>query len=174
MPAVNTTAPRPRSRAGEEVWETTTEGTVWVVATSPNGRDRNISVGGRAGERLRISTMDREIAQDTASSEISDPFRNGLLRRVDADAGADPATASEQVFTTEELLVGFAKSAGAFRAFVDPLNELNARRMLEMVEVADASVSQRTYLQGVVAEKFRIHGSTPTYDEMARSGDAAR
>lgn len=162
----------PRTRPGEEVWETTTNGYVWVRKTDERGRTKLEKVGGKAGSRLRIKTLDREIAMEEAGE--SNPFVSGLLKRIDADQSEDPDTATEHALSTEELMVGFAKSGNAFRAFVDKLNEFNVRRMDSMAEGVDASASQISYLKEVIATKYRKGGDTPTYREMAERGDVAR
>lgn len=156
----------PRAREGQEIWETTTEGTVWVSVVDERNRERAVSVGGKVGSRLRLTALDREIVQDAILNSGSDPFTNGLLRRVDADQNLDPATSTDQAFSTEQLLVLFSKSGNAFQAAVRRLNEVNVRRMADMAEGVDASASQIAFLEALIEEKFRIHGSTPTYDEM--------
>lgn len=158
-----------RARPGEEIWETTTDGRVWVSQTDERGHTRETSVGGKAGSRLRISTIDREICQDRVMGP--DPFTNGMLRRVDADQATDPRTASDDVLSTEDLMVGFSKSGNAFRSYVDRLSEFNVRRMHEMAEMVDASQSQVTYLRTVITDRFRQEGDTPTYREMRQVGD---
>ena len=155
------------AREGEEVWETTTDGRVWIPL-DVRGREQAVTVGGRAGSRLRVRAIDREIAQDRCLDD--DPFTNGLLKRVDADQQSDPRTASPNVLSTEDLMVGFSKNGMAFRSFVDKLSEFNARRMAEMAEMVDGSTSQVSYLREVVA-RFKVEGDTPTYREMRASGE---
>lgn len=155
-----------RVREGEEIWETTTAGRVWVVTTDHRGHERRVSVGAKVGARLRITTVDREINQDRVMEDTSDPFRNGMLKRVDADQNTDERTASDQALTTEELLTVFAKSGMAFQAAVRKLNERNVRRLRELCEAVDASTSQVAFLDKYVDENFRQQGSMPSYDEM--------
>lgn len=160
-----------RARPGEEIWETVTEGRVWVVTTDHRGHERRTSVGGKAGARLRITTVDREINQDRIMEDTSDPFRNGMLRRVDADQNTDERTASDQALTTEQLVTVFAKSGMAFQSAVKKLNERNVRRLREMCEAVDASTSQVAFLDKHISENFRQHGSMPSYDEMMGADD---
>ncbi len=148
-----------KAREGEEVWETTTEATSWFKVTDDRGRERSVSVGGKVGARLRITTIDREINQDLAMYG-NDAFSNGLLRRVD-----DTTTNSVDALTDRELSIGFSKNGRAFQAFVDKLNELNVRRMRAMADEIDGSVAQVAYLDKVIREKYRIEGDTPSYRE---------
>lgn len=162
----------PRVREGEEIWETTTAGHVWVNKTDDRGRSKTERVGGKEGARLRIKTVDREIAQEEGGERNA--FDSGLLKRVDARAAEEPETQSAQALTTEELVVGFSKSGNAFQAYVNALSEINVRRMDDMAEAVDASASQINYLKRHIKEKYRVGGDTPTYKEMAERGDVAR
>ncbi len=148
-----------KARDGEEIWETTTESTSWFKVTDDRGRERSISVGGKLGARLRISSIDREINQDLVMHG-NDPFTNGMLRRLDDTSANSPDT-----FTDRELAVGFSKNGKAFQAFVDKLNELNVRRMKGMAGSFDATVAQVEYLDRVIKDKFRVEGDTPSYRE---------
>jgi hypothetical protein len=148
-----------KAREGEEIWETTTETTSWFRATDDRGRERSVSVGGKVGARLRISTIDREINQDLAMHG-GDPFSNGLLRRVD-----DTSANNADTLTNQQLMVGFSKNGRAFQAFVEKLTELNVRRMRTLANEIDATVAQVAHLDQVIKDKFRIEGDTPSYRE---------
>jgi len=165
----------PRAREGEEIWETTTDGLVWVPVVDSRGRQRDVSVGGKIGSRLRIATEDRELAEERLQDPTSSAFRNGMLVRIDTRAGdhADPDFDQGQEIATEELVAAFAKSGNAFQAYVGKLNELNQRRMLEMADAVDASVAQATFLKQVV-DQYRpsTEGPQPSVLEMQRRGEA--
>lgn len=148
------------------MWETTTTGVVWVPVVDERGRERDVRTGGKEGARLRLSITDREIAQERMMDPASDPFTNGLLRRVDADQNAVPDTVTDQALSTTELLVVFSKSGAAFQSAVRKLNEINVRRMRDVAETVDASTSQVTFLDAQIEERFRKHGSMPSYDEL--------
>jgi len=176
MTDTETTRRAPRAREGEEIWETTTEGLVWVPIVDTRGREKQVKVGGRVGSRLRIATEDRELAEERLQDPLASAFRNGMLVRVDSRAGdhADADYDQGQEITTEALVKAFAtKNGNAFHAFVDGLNELNTRRMYEMAAAVDASVAQVTYLQGRV-ETYRpvTEGVQPAVLEMQRRGEA--
>lgn len=166
MAARTRTTHTPRARDGEEIWETTTPGTVWVLVTDDRGKDKSVSVGGAVGQRLRLKSLDREINQDAILEDGSDPFTNGLLKRVDADQQQDPQTASDQVLDTEQLMAVFTKKGAAFNNAVGKLNELNVRRLAEMAEAVDASASQIAFLKEHIAEKYRLEGDTATWREL--------
>lgn len=173
MPAKTRTTHTPRARDGEEIWETTTEGKVWVTTTDDRGKEKAVSVGGKPGARLRIKSLDREVMQDAILQDGSDPFTNGLLKRIDADQQDDPQTASDQVLTTEQLMELFGKTGNAFQAGVRKLNELNVRRLREMAESLDAKASQIAFLDEHIETEFRQHGDTPTYRELKGIGETA-
>lgn len=162
-----------KARPGEEIWETTTEGTVWVATTDDRGRTKDVSVGGKVGARLRIKTEDREIVQDAILEDGSDPFTNGLLRRVDADQNADERTRSDQALTTEDLMAIYDKKGNAFQAAVKKLNEFNVRRLREVAEGLDATASQISFLDTYLEENYRGGGDTPTYRELKGLGETA-
>lgn len=166
MPGRQRVAHTPKAREGEEIWETTTPGRVWVTTTDDRGREKQISVGPGVGQRLRLKSTDREVAQDSVLDDASDPFTNGLLKRVDADQQLDASTKSDQALDTDQLLALFAKKGNAFQAAVAKLNELNVRRLSEMAEAADASASQIAHLKEVIVENYRQEGDTPTYREI--------
>ena len=156
---------RPR-RAGEEIWETTISGRVWVETTNEKGAPRMVSVGGREGARLRITTEDREIAQERIINRDLDPFVNGSLVRVDADQQNDERTKSVDALSTEQLIQVFSKTGKAFQTKVDGLGELTVRRMMDIAEQVDATNSQINYLRKSIEERWPIGGDTPTYREM--------
>jgi predicted type IV restriction endonuclease len=160
-----------RARSGEEIWETTTAGRVWVTTTDHRGHERDVSVGGKIGARLRITTVDREINQDRVLEELSDPFRNGLLRRLDADQNVEERTTTDQALTTDDLVTVFAKHGSAFQAAVRNLNERNVRRLREMAEAVDATTSQVTFLDQHLEAKYRRHGAMPSYKDMMAAND---
>ena len=134
-------------REGQEVWETTTDGVVWIPTVDARNRERLVRVGESAGSRLLISTLDREVAQDRVRPDGTDPFRNGMLRRVDVDQNLDENTRSEHALSTDQLTAIFGRSGTAFRSAVDKLSEFNVRRLNDLAEPMDASASQTTYLR---------------------------
>lgn len=166
-----TTAPRlVRTKEGEEAWETTTGATIYLGITNPRGHSKVKKFGGKPGSRVRISTTDREINQDAITNEDSDPFSNGLLKRLDKDQNEDESTATDQALDTEELMALFGKSGNAFQSAVRALNERNVRRLRAIAEDVDASASQISFLDEHITEHYRIEGSRESYDELVRDG----
>lgn len=155
---------RIRAREGEEIWESTVAGQVWVETTDDRGRSKSIPVRGYG--RLRISPLDRELCQEQVVDPANDPFINGMLIRLDADQGEDPKTASEFALTTEQVAEIFALTGEGFKDRVDALNEVTIRRMIEMADAVDATTGQVSYLKETVETRFAIGGDTPTYREM--------
>lgn len=167
---VTTTDKRPRAREGEEIWATTTAGTIYYVTTDSRGHEKQRKVGGKEGSRMRITTVDRELNQDAIDKTESDPWSNGLLKRLDQDQNDHEATQSTQAFETEELMAFFAKTGNAFQSQVRRLDERNVRRMRGMAEDVDASASQIQFLTDHIEEHYKIQGSMPSYDEMVTDG----
>jgi hypothetical protein len=173
MPGRVRTQHQPKAREGEEIWETTTAGTIWAMVTDDRGKEKSVSVGGAVGQRLRIKSLDREIGQDRVLDDASDPFVNGLLKRVDADQNLDERTQSEQVLSTEELMAIFDSTGNAFQSKVRKLNELNVRRLRDAAETLDAKASQLAFLDEHIAENYKGGGDTVTYREMQADRDVA-
>lgn len=159
-------APNVRAREGEEVWETTTAGRVWVEVTNERGLPRAISAGGRSGARLRITVEDRELVQERIVTPEHDPFTNGLLVRIDGDQQTNARTKSPDALNTEQLMKVFSKTGKTFQSMVDSFGEVTVRRMLEMAEDVDATNSQISYLRKIIDDRYRVGGDTPTYREM--------
>lgn len=160
---------RPRSTSGqvgrslkprdenEEVWQITVPGTIHLQVTqySRHGGQpvtADLSVGpGRKDWQIRISTEDREYNQGLCSDPLLDPFRNGLLFRVDKDQKADEETAPiDAAVSTQDLLDIYSKNGNAFHAAVDKLSEMTLRRLRDMAEAVDASFAQVQHIDSVL------------------------
>lgn len=171
MTTTNTELP---VRAGDELWEITVPGRVWVNTVNARGVSKAISVGGREGARLRIATLDREITQEGVVNPEDDPFLNGMLRRLDADQNADETTKTEHALSTEDLLLVFSQSQAKFRKTVDGMSEINVRRMHDIARDVDASLSQIEYLKEAVNTRWPISsGETPVYKELKAAQQVA-
>jgi hypothetical protein len=144
----------------EEIWETTGEGRIWVEVTGTDGKDRPVSVGGRPGQRLRISEYDRLRAQEIILDDNADPFRNGMLIRVGGEQ------LSEQALSADAVAEIFTHTGRDFLDLIEPLNEYNTRRLLAAADSLDATNSQIQALQARVEEKWPIGGDTPMYREL--------
>lgn len=153
-------------RPGEEIWELTVPGRVHIEVTNHRGRPQDLTVVG-TGSRLRLSTTDREVAQERIRLPEHDPFTNGMLRRIDSAARAEDRARDE--LSDEELAEVFALTGDEFEDIVGALSETNIRRMKAMAESVDAAASQITFLAKLVEERYAVGGSTPTYEEMMRA-----
>lgn len=153
-----------RRREGEEIWESLIQGDIWVPVTDAQGKERTVRV--RGGGKLRLTPLDRELIQEICVSSDLDMFTNGFLRRIDADQNEDPKTASNVALDVGDLVAVFELGGDEFNAKVDTLNEICVRRMIDLADAADATVSQANYLKESLAERWPIGGDTPTYREM--------
>jgi hypothetical protein len=163
MPAPSGT----KAREGEEVWELTTAGRLWLHVTSytRTGQPitKDVSYGpNKAGHKIRISEDDRHINQENCADDHTDPFRNGMLVRVDKSQQDDDETASENAIGTDELMAIFAKNGNAFQSAVKKLNEVNVRRLYDLAEPLDATAKQVEFLTDYIAETYRKGGPQPS------------
>lgn len=152
-------------RAGEEIWELMVPGRVHVEVTNHRGRPQNLSVVGKKS-RLRISTTDREIAQERIRVAENDPFRNGMLRRVDSKVVDTQRDDNE--LSDDDLREVFNLTGADFESLVRTLSEVNVRRLREMTEDVDASASQIAFLRKHIEDTWPIGGTVPSWDEMQR------
>lgn len=164
MPATAAAPPAPHEVM--ETWEITTPGRVWLKVTTHNRHGqpiiKDISLGPqRVGQKLKITQADREMNQEDVADTAFDPFRNGLLVRVDADQNSDPNTESVDALTTQQLMDIFAKHGNAFRASVEKLGEVPIRRLREMADALDATVKQVSFLDEVIEERYVKRASQP-------------
>lgn len=169
-----TTAKPVKAREGEEVWELTVPGRVWVKVTkfTRTGHPVTEAVSWgpkKQGQQFRISTSDREMNQESVQDPQNDIFRNGMLVRVDADQNEDEDTASEDAVSTEDLLSIFNKNGNAFQSAVRKLGELPIRRMREIADAVDATNAQVRFLDELIEERYRRGGAQPDV-ELALDG----
>lgn len=148
-----------------EIWESTIPGRVSMVVENSAGRQQTISVIGK-GNRLRLSKLDRELAEEGIRRPDNNPFRNGMLVRVDGKEH-DP---SMDELSDDDLKAIFDLDQNDFQATVYELGQVNVRRLKAMVAEVDASKSEIDYLDQLIATRWPIGGSMPSYDEMQPSG----
>ncbi len=155
------------ARAGEEVWELTTGGAVWVKVLDSKGVERDKSVKGR-GSRLRLSTADRQIAQERIRKAKNDPFTNGTLILLAGDEEAREETASPSALTDEELLGLLAKKQSApFKKSLEELSEVAYRRLRALLkDNDDVTALQQKALQEVYDANYN-----PNKDWVDPGGD---
>lgn len=158
-----------KPREGEELWAIQVQGSVSLRITTFNRFGQAVeglmTIGpNRAGLQFKIKTEDREENQARCMSPESDPFRNGMLVRVDVSQQDDPATASTDALTTEQLLDVFDLDGAKFEARVKALGELPLRRLAEVGESMDCSHRQITFVRDLIAERYTLGGPQSTLE----------
>lgn len=164
-----------------EIWELTIPGMVAVTVTGEYGKERTIS-GQGVGQRIRLTTYDRRIAEERVRDRVNNPFRNGMLVQINRDviqaeeaalAAAQsidyvPEPPSDDELTDDELSGTFGLSVedGSFAAAVGSFSEVNVRRLARLAITQDAKGSQIAYLNDFIRDSYPIGGTTPTYEEM--------
>lgn len=154
-----------------EIWELTLPGRVHVNVTNHLGREKDLSAKGKGG-RIRISTLDRELAEEQIRVPQINPFRNGMLVQVGGPK-LEGDTRKEAV-ADEDLLDFFqVKDESGFKELIEEVGEVNLRRLQMMSEdpAVDVSVVQKRALEELIVERYPIGGDTPTYREMMGSQD---
>lgn len=156
-----------RKAASQEMWELTVPGRVFVEVTNHLGRPKTLTVVGR-GSRLRISTFDRELAEERIRSDANNPFRNGMLVRTDSGA-SEPE--SPEAIGDGDLKALFGYSDDEFKALLGDMGEVNVRRLKDLAADPEvgATVSQQAIISDTLAERFPIGGTVPSYDELMRN-----
>lgn len=150
-----------------ETWEAQTEATAWVYTYDKRvGEYRLTRVGGPNGSRrLRISTADREYNEALIPDENQElnPFRNGRLRRIDAQS---------DVITDDDLRKLLeTRGTEEFRELVSHIDgELTVRRLLELAAV-EGTVPQVEVLRELIDDRYRVGKSQRTVLEMMRAPD---
>lgn len=146
-------------REGEEIWQVNIQGTVYLGVTGHNQFGQPMIMDKQLGPQklglqFRITTFDRVMNQQKVVDGHNDPFLNGMLVRCDKSQQADEDTASDQAVSGTDLGLMFDKSGVVFQQAVQPLNEVNLRRLLDLGEALDASRSQLDYLDELVRERY--------------------
>lgn len=148
--------------ATREIWELTIPGRVTMTITNSLGRPQQVSAMGK-GQRLRVSADDRIVAEESIRLPEHNPFRNGMLVRVDKSSSHHP---SHDEIADDEMRAIFELDQDDFRETVTALGEINVRRLKALTVEADAARSQMEFIEDLIAERYPIGGSMPTYDAM--------
>lgn len=149
-----------------EIWELTIPGRVSVTITNSQGRPQEVTAMGK-GQRLRLSTLDRELAEEGVRLIEHNPFRNGMLVRVDKSGDHGP---SADELSDDELEAIFELETEDFQQTVASLGEVNIRRLKAMIGAVDASKSEIDFINDLIEQRYTIGGSMPSYDEMQPKG----
>lgn len=150
-----------------EIWELTIPGRVSLSVHLPGGVVRTVSRKGE-GQRLRVTTYDRKIAQEGVRLTNNDPFRNGALIRVDT-AGAK-ALKSHNELGDKALAEVFELEDDDFTTTLDSLSEVNVRRLRAMTRKAKASAVQADAIEAIIETKWPIGADTPSNKEARGDG----
>lgn len=160
-----------------EIWELTIPGRVSVFTIDKRGNEVPLSAKGR-GSRLRLTTEDRLLNEERCRRPELDPFSNGMLVRV-GDSEAALAEGTQRI-TDDELKVYFEVTGEDFENIVRDLTEVNIRRLKAMTTPDengkaeyDASASQIQFLDELIAERYAVGGTVPSWEQMQRDRDAA-
>lgn len=162
--ATHSPAPGPGLPAGPyETWEVRVDGTIYlnVLKATRFGAvvEEQLKLGPRRkGHRFEISPDDRRDNQRRIIDPEQDPFRNGMLMRVDGNQQDIPETKSEAVLSSEEELEILDLPEAEFRDRIASLPELPVRNIRSVAEAAGASHSKVTWLDEHIAERFMPGG----------------
>lgn len=159
-------ATRNPSRPNEEIWECTVPGRVSLTVTNERGGTRLATVKGK-GQILRISTIDREMAEEVIRETPNNPFRNGMLVRVDNRKGDHNPSTDE--LSDDDLREIFGLDNDDFGALLPQLSEVNVRRLKEMAKTEDVRHAQVEMLDEHIEKAYSVGGAMPSYEEMTAS-----
>jgi hypothetical protein len=154
----------------EEVWAIQVPGRVSLRVTQFNRFGQPVEAilvmgPNRAGQQFRIKTVDREENQARCMAVDNDPFRNGMLVRIDADQQGVPETHSGDALTTEQLLEIYdLATQRSFEKRVKALGEVPLRRLAEVGESMDCSHLQIEFVRGLLDERYSRGGPQATLD----------
>lgn len=144
---------------GEEIWELQIPGTVYLRTVAhnefgqPMWTDRVLGPN-KKGLQFRITTVDRIANQNKVADDTNDPFKNGILVRCDVDQQLDVATASPGAITATDLAGMFGQHGVVFEDSLEPLSEINLRRLLDLAQDLDASHSQVLKIEETIQRRF--------------------
>lgn len=142
-----------------ETWEMRAEGRVILNVLKANRFgvpiESQLTIGpNRRGYRFEISPDDRKENQQLVMDAQHDPFRNGLLLRVDQAQNADPETVSAVALSDDEMLSIIDLPEEEFRTKVASLNEVATRQVRDLATAAGASHGKVTWLDEHIREAY--------------------
>lgn len=151
----------PQSRL--EIWEMRVDGTIILNVLKSNRWNQPIedllTIGpNRKGSRFEISEEDRKDNQRRVAAVEHDPFKNGMLLRVDEDQQETPETASAAVLTDDDYLEIIDLPEDEFRKRVTELPEVPVRALRNLAEGAGASHGKVVWLDEHINERFMPGG----------------
>lgn len=152
---------------GQEVWAIQIPGLVHLRVLAPSRLgvlvEGELSIGpNQVGRQFRIATEDREDNQARVADSAYDPFKNGILIRIDQDQQLDPDTASRQALTTEAILDLFDLPQAAFEAAAAGFGEIPLRRMVDIGTSMDVSHRKIDFVSTLIDERYSVAKSQPS------------
>lgn len=159
-----------RAKAGQEIWETTTDATVFITTEDSKGKERTRKYGGKRGSRIRITTEERDYVEENLRDFDRSPFRSGILKQV---GGLAVIEDERNHLSDEEMVLAFKQKSGAvFQRWIGGLNEINLYRARDMLAAVDATRSQTEAITEALAPYGKGH-TVETWREMHANRDVA-
>lgn len=157
-------------RDGMEVWQMQIPGTIILNVLKPNRLGQQVAerlvIGpNQVGFQFHLAPSDRDENQRAVRDPNGDPFRNGMLVRVDKDQQQDPNTASKDALSDEELMDICDMRQAEFEAAVSNLGEVSVRRTLAIATQLDVSHKKVSFLEEHIRERFAVGGPQPSLSE---------
>lgn len=146
-----------------ETWEMRVDGKIVlnVLKTTRFGQpiEAILTIGPkRKGMRFTINADDRKDNQRIVAAVEHDPFKNGMLLRIDEDQQAEEETQSEAALTDEQYLEILDLDDAAFATRVATLPEVPVRNLRQLAEGAGASHTKVTWLDQHIHDRFQPGG----------------
>lgn len=154
--------------AETETWELNIDGRVSMAVSGARGQEKNLTAKGK-GQRIRLTTEDRELAEEVIRDSQNNPFINGMLSQISGPVRErrEGDFEEKQQMDDEELAGCFALDDADFIATLDAFSEPNVRRLRTLFKDRGGKVSQQEILNEYIETKWPASsGDTPTYREM--------
>lgn len=146
-----------------ETWETTVETNIYLRKTDQRGREIPLSVGGRVGAKLVISTEDRVLNQDLVADAQWDPFTNGMLMPVRV---SEEGLRNSNMLTRDDLVGLLAKSGASFKKAVSQIDSVvTLQRLHALAKDLDAKPSQMAVIEAALPPLPKITSADGVEDD---------
>lgn len=163
-----------QDRDAVEIWECTTEGSVWVAVKDPReGGWTSRRVGGKSGasRRIQITRDERLYNQELCLDELShlDPFTNGQL----ICTNGRPAGERTRYELTDVDLQAILDidDEDIFTEAVNALEiELPLRRLLSLAE-RTSTIARHRIIADLVEARYRVGGTQGVVADMIAAGE---
>jgi hypothetical protein len=138
-------------KTDKETWQNSGAGQVWINLFDPvnNGKLKHTPV--RSGGKILLTTEERQLNQDRASSGDLDVFMNGTLipvRLVDTADDYEEIASNPNLLSEDDMREIFKLKAPTFKKRLSEItNSIAVSRMLEMAkeEESDLNVSMAQF-----------------------------